>query len=292
MLKNTSKLALAAIILVLLSIGCATEAPPTAIIPSAPSSLPVPGTGPAQETDLSLKNLPAPVSVSVALVPMRGTPDPAAAAEGISSYFAICPVDFLILTGNPEEIETAAPIVAGERAGDVFYADDAAIIPFSYPEAQVLNSSTLRIATFKIAAFSLHEHINLTSDFADQASIGDEHLPAGILSQSGPIIVAATLNEPSFHDWTVFSHVPYRVPLEWEASRLIEESYGLFDAYEISRYSEETALGSTWKLGEFSERVDFLYFKDCALESISMADIPVLSDSSPSRRAIVAEFII
>lgn len=78
-----------------------------------------------------------------------------------------------------------------------------------------------------------------------------------------PILVLASLGEPSGNDWfeTAEGH-PYRIKLRWP---LVEtfEAYRFLDAWRISHYRAVEAPGHTWELHTpsmtYAERVDYLF---------------------------------
>jgi hypothetical protein len=112
--------------------------------------------------------------------------------------------------------------------------------------------------------------------------------------EEGPILLAASLFEPSGLDWTEFSQVPYRVPYNWPMSDFLAER-GYIDSYRATHFSEETDEGTTWSATingmELSERIDFLYAKDIIPMETKLVEV-FEPGSIPKQSGVVGYFLI
>ena len=118
-------------------------------------------------------------------------------------------------------------------------------------------------------------------------------------SATVPVLVGASLFEPSYMDWTSFTPIPYRGAYDWPLSQLMEEQQFL-DSYRITHYSEETAAGTTirWKNGtiDLQERIDYMYSRKLLPMETTMLSLGGLSlqpdDQAPNRYALLATYIV
>lgn len=118
-------------------------------------------------------------------------------------------------------------------------------------------------------------------------------------SATTPVLVGASLFEPSHLDWTSFTPITYRKPYDWPLSLLMEEKQFL-DAYRTTRYSEETAAGTTirWQQGslDLQERIDYMYSRKLLPMETTMLSLGGLSSQSdkqvPNRYALLGTYII
>lgn len=118
-------------------------------------------------------------------------------------------------------------------------------------------------------------------------------------STATPVLVGASLFEPSHLDWTSFTPVVYRKAYDWPLSLLMEEKQFL-DAYRTTHYSEETAAGTTirWQQGslDLQERIDYMYSRKLLPLETTMLSLGGLSSQSdkqaPNRYALLGTYII
>ncbi|MDD4648244.1 MAG: hypothetical protein PHP67_08485, partial [Sphaerochaeta sp.] len=74
-----------------------------------------------------------------------------------------------------------------------------------------------------------------------------------------PTIIGASLFEPSYQDWSMFSPVPYRqIDSIWLLSYFLEES-SFYDVYRATHFSADTDSGNTFVTENLKERIDYIY---------------------------------
>jgi hypothetical protein len=114
-----------------------------------------------------------------------------------------------------------------------------------------------------------------------------------------PIIVLASLGEPSSDDWfeTTGEH-PYRTRLRWPLSEVLGE-HRYLDSWRLTHHNAISSPGITWELRTlketFKERVDYLFQK--GLLPIETNTIPIsLGDMKKfpyeQRSAVTGTFVV
>lgn len=118
-------------------------------------------------------------------------------------------------------------------------------------------------------------------------------------SETEPILVLASLGEPSGDDWfeTAENH-PYRTRLRWPLVEALEEQRYL-DSWRLTHHNASTSPGNTWELRtkerSFAERVDYLFQK--GLLPTETKTIPILLGDTKKlpyeqRSAVTGTFIV
>ena len=99
------------------------------------------------------------------------------------------------------------------------------------------------------------------------------------------ILLLSSLS-PSSLDWSAWTEYPYRRDYQFLFSDTLS-NLNWFDAFNLSRFNEETESGITRRFGEYEERLDFVYFK--GMIELSSYTFPI---ENLANTPIVATFLI
>ena len=238
--------------------------------------------------------------VSVLLVPL---------AEKELADVTLWPeASIIILTGNLQPMLAA---IQNLDMNAVLFAGGCAILT-NLPITTITNLSVivepipekpLQIVPVNLKESSPFQSFLDNPDYMDnwQESVRETHVPrekamSALLAGLGktPVLLAASLFEPSGLDWTASTKSPYRCSFDWPMSDFLMEQ-GFIDSYRATRFSEETDVGNTWSGTihgmDLSERVDFLYVKDIIPVETSVVE-PSEPASFPKQSGVFGYFLI
>lgn len=240
------------------------------------------------------------------------TDDAQRLAQEIASSIADIDLPVVFITGDMQNIVT----LVNQLKRDAVIVPEGAIVT-SFPVASIgKNSVTVTPAKGKTLQLMLDyapEYNVLPAFLSDPTSntwkdvvakqkddrVTDLKDALSEASATAPVLIGASLFEPSYQDWTSFAPVTYRSAYDWPLSQLLDDEHYI-DGYRATHYSEETDAGVTirWKNGdvELQERIDYLYSKRLLPMESTMLNLGGLSaptdKQTPSRYALLCTYIL
>ena len=245
-------------------------------------------------------------------LPIIGEEETDIAIKEIATGIRDLNASVILITGN---VETTAFLMRELEQNGVLFADGGAILT-SLPITDISKQSVILEPAagsfFQIAIANIQKPSPLDAfieNHADEAewrsaveAMHDERQDGlqSFLSQLDalPTLLGASLAEPSDLDWTSFTPISYRSPYAWPMSALIEEN-GFSDSYRSTHYSEETDLGTTWRMAAgdmvFAERTDYLYVRSLLPVETTVVDLGSISaakSEKPARFGVFGTYIL
>lgn len=251
------------------------------------------------------------ISFSAALVPLpsKSTTD---MLDTIIAVAEQSETDIIGFTGESEAL-----VYVGRHIGiPTYWTTDGQLLATDFP-VDMLDAPIARIyvddeRTIRLSIVDLHQSNTFQSLYSEPSpaqwstlveEANSERIPkiAHLLEHidNGPILVLASLGEPSGSDWleTAEDH-PYRIRLRWPLVESLEENRYL-DSWRLTHHNPTTSPGSTWELTTrdetLAERVDYLFQK--GLLPIETNTIPInLGDTKKfpyeQRSAVTGTFVV
>ena len=166
---------------------------------------------------------------------------------------------------------------------------------------QFSEKKTIRLSLANLVEHAVFEAFLANEDWqAVQKEINPprQQILSEILRQGSltePTILGASLYEPSYQDWSIFSPIKYRqIDYLWPLSAFIEDSQ-FFDTYRMTHFSYATNSGNTYVTGKLQERFDYLFSRKVLPLSSSMLTIggeSVANTQGVSRYGLLASFLV
>lgn len=251
------------------------------------------------------------IRFTVALVPLP-IESTEAMLDTIISEVEASQTDIIGFTGNPEAL-----IYVGEHIGiPIHWTTDDLLLATTYP-IELSDSPIVRLRvheerSIRLSIIDLHEshlfqvlydepQIERWSTLVEEADRerGSDLVHLLEYNDNEPIIVLASLGEPSSDDWfeTTGEH-PYRTRLRWPLSEVLGE-HRYLDSWRLTHHNAISSPGITWQLRTlketFKERVDYLFQR--GLLPIETNTIPIsLGDMKKfpyeQRSAVTGTFVV
>jgi len=249
-------------------------------------------------------------SFSAALVPVpcQRTPD---MIEAIVKETIASGIDIIGFTGQ----EAALAAIAKALPMPVFWFEDGGMLATRFPmriadppfiTIEMNGNTTILVSLLDLEASNQYEELHAAPqekwpDVVDAASASKLETLAPVLdfTGNGPIVVLASLGEPSGEDWfeTAEDH-PYRTGIRWTLVEALGEQ-GYLDSWRSTHHDAVTHPGTTWEFADlgqsFSERIDYLFTKGLLpLETQTITITSVDTNTFPYelRSAVTGTFVI
>jgi flagellar biosynthesis GTPase FlhF len=110
-----------------------------------------------------------------------------------------------------------------------------------------------------------------------------------------PTIVGASLYEPSFRDWDIFSPIAYRqMEYAWPLADTFEQE-AFYDTYRTTHFDAATDAGNTIDAGDLKERIDYLFARKVLplhVTVMTAGPLSVPGDDKIARYALYGSYLI
>ncbi len=235
--------------------------------------------------------------IKVLMLPLGYEPLTVEDAERILGANSDITPDFVILTGSLEN-----QVLGAKTAGwDAVTMEGGTVLHRPLlKEARESSSSFFITATKDIEIAPLSFEASMPSDenqaeawaialTDDESELAKVTATAEAMSDREKIL-AISSSQPSGEDWIEFTPFRYRSDLDFPVSSYLEENDWL-DTYRASHFTAETDGGTTRKLGNVYERLDFLYTQ--GLVPVSAISYPVMGLTDRTGTfAVLAEILV